>query len=158
MPTAHLIYGYIGAGKTTFAKKLEHDAAAVRFSADEWVTTLYGDDEAELGRDLETIMNRLLAAMEPVWSRCLTLGLDVILDMGFWSRTHRDATRQRVEASGAVSRLYHVRCDDEVAWRRVERRNDNPSGSIRMVRNTFDVLKARVEPLGQDEPHIVIET
>nr|WP_020578454.1 hypothetical protein [Actinopolymorpha alba] len=62
------------------------------------------------------------------------------------------------EACDAAIQLYHVRCDDEIAWCRVESRNANPSGSIRMVRNTFDVLKARVEPLGPDEPHIVIET
>jgi predicted kinase len=158
MPTAHLIYGYIGAGKTTFAKKLEQDVAAVRFSADEWITTLYGDDEAHIQPDVATIMDRLLAAMEPLWSRCLVLGLDVILDMGFWTRVHRDATRKRVEACRAGTQLYYVRCDDEVAWSRVESRNAHPCGSIRMVRNTFDVLKARVEPLGPDEPHLVIET
>ena len=32
MATAHLIYGYLGAGKTTFAKKLERELPAIRFS------------------------------------------------------------------------------------------------------------------------------
>jgi predicted kinase len=31
MPTAHLIHGYLGAGKTTFARQLERDIPAIRF-------------------------------------------------------------------------------------------------------------------------------
>jgi predicted kinase len=44
MPTAHLIHGYVGAGKTTFARRLEQELPAIRFSHDEWMTRLYGDD------------------------------------------------------------------------------------------------------------------
>ena len=44
MPTAHLIHGYLGAGKTTFARQLERDIPAIRFSHDEWMVRLYGDD------------------------------------------------------------------------------------------------------------------
>jgi hypothetical protein len=44
MPSAHLIYGYLGAGKTTFARQLERDIPAIRFSHDEWMVRLYGDD------------------------------------------------------------------------------------------------------------------
>ena len=42
MPTAHMIYGYLGVGKTTFASHLEARHGAVRFSNDEWMTRLYG--------------------------------------------------------------------------------------------------------------------
>jgi predicted kinase len=44
MATAHLIHGYLGAGKTTFARRLEEELPAIRFSHDEWMTNLYGDD------------------------------------------------------------------------------------------------------------------
>jgi hypothetical protein len=37
MSTAHLIHGFLGAWKTTFAKKLEAELGAVRFSQDEWM-------------------------------------------------------------------------------------------------------------------------
>lgn len=36
-PTLHLIHGYLGAGKTTFARKLEIDTKALRFTLDEWI-------------------------------------------------------------------------------------------------------------------------
>lgn len=96
--------------------------------------------------------------MEPVWTQCLRLGVDVVLDQGFWARAKRDRVRALVAGCGAESRLYHVTCDDELAWRRVDARNADLAGSIRMSRNTFDVLKARLEPLGPDEPHTLIDT
>jgi len=40
MPTAHLIHGYLGAGKTTFARQLERNIPAIRFSHDEWMVRL----------------------------------------------------------------------------------------------------------------------
>lgn len=37
MPTVHMIHGFVGVGKTTFAKKLQQEVNAVRFSPDEWM-------------------------------------------------------------------------------------------------------------------------
>ena len=35
-PNVYLICGFIGAGKTTFAKKLEEKTGAVKITKDEW--------------------------------------------------------------------------------------------------------------------------
>jgi predicted kinase len=40
MPTAHLIHGFLGVGKTTLARQLEQKIPAIRFSHDEWMTRL----------------------------------------------------------------------------------------------------------------------
>jgi hypothetical protein len=48
--------------------------------------------------------------------------------------------------------LYDVACDPALAWARVARRNAGP-GALFVARKTFDLLRARVEPLGEDEPH-----
>jgi hypothetical protein len=42
--TAFMIHGYLGAGKTTLARRLEVEHAAIRFTHDYWMGTLYGDD------------------------------------------------------------------------------------------------------------------
>jgi predicted kinase len=34
MATAHLIHGFLGAGKTTLARQLERELPAIRFGAD----------------------------------------------------------------------------------------------------------------------------
>jgi predicted kinase len=39
-----LIHGYLGAGKTTFARQLERTIPAIRLSHDEWMVRLYGDN------------------------------------------------------------------------------------------------------------------
>jgi predicted kinase len=39
------------------------------------------------------------------WTRCVELGLDVVLDLGFWSRRERDQARAATVALGAGARL-----------------------------------------------------
>ena len=37
MATARLIHGFLGAGKIAFARQLERELPAIRFSQDEWM-------------------------------------------------------------------------------------------------------------------------
>jgi predicted kinase len=154
MPSAHLIYGYLGAGKTTFARQLERDIPAIRFSHDEWMVRLYGDDPPI--EQFAVSYWRIHEQVEAIWLRCLELGLDVVLDFGFWTRQERDATRAKIVALGAESRLYRLTCPEDEAWRRIEKRNANLQGSLLIVRNTFEMFKERFEPLDPDETRIEI--
>jgi predicted kinase len=43
MATVHLICGFLGAGKTTFAKALAEQKSAIRFSIDELYLRLFAD-------------------------------------------------------------------------------------------------------------------
>ncbi len=154
MATAHLIHGYLGAGKTTFAKQLERSIPAIRFSHDEWMTRLYGDDPpAEHFADFYL---RVYEQVEEIWPRCLELGVDVVLDFGFWNRQERDDTRAKLSALGAEARLYRLTCSEDEAWRRIEKRNTDLQGSLVIVRNTFEVLRGRFQPLDPDEARIEI--
>jgi predicted kinase len=128
MATAHLIHGFIGVGKTTFARQLEERLPAIRFSHDEWMARLYGDDPPV--EHFAEFYRRVWEQMEGVWPRCLELGLNVVLDFGFWTRRERDAVRATVATMGAQSRLYRVTCSEEEAWRRIERRNADLKGSL----------------------------
>ena len=153
MPTAHLVFGFLGSGKTTLAKRLELQHNAVRFTPDEWMARLFGEDPpADLFQAKETAV---LDIMQPIWVRCLSLGLDVVLDYGFWSRADRDRVRKAVENIGATPLLWAVRCSDDEARKRIALRNEAAHHSLYIAPATFDLLKARLEPLGLDEPHSV---
>jgi hypothetical protein len=81
MATAHLIHGFLGVGKTTFARQLEERLPAIRFTQDEWMARLYGDDPPV--EHFAEFYRRVWEQMEGVWPRCLELGLNVVLDFGF---------------------------------------------------------------------------
>jgi predicted kinase len=154
MATAHLTHGYLGSGKTTFARRLENDLPAIRFTHDEWMAHLYGDDPP--AEEFPELYRRVSERIDSVWPRCLALGVDVVLDLNFWSRRQRDETRATALALGATARLYRLACSEAEAWSRVEKRNLNLNGSLFINRNTFEVLKSRFQPLGDDEERVEV--
>ena len=154
MATAHLIHGFLGVGKTTLARQLEQKVPAIRFSHDEWMTRLYGDDPPV--EHFQEFYRRVSQQLEEVWPRCLELGVDVVLDFGCWTRRERDALWAKIAAIGAEARLYRVTCSEEESWRRIEKRNIDLRGSLYIARNTFEILKHRFEQLGSDEECIEI--
>ena len=84
MAILFLLCGLPGVGKTTLAKQLEQTPQTLRLTPDEWIHRLLKDvtDKAEL--------DRLRIPIEAVqWNlavKLLSLGINVILDWGFWSR------------------------------------------------------------------------
>lgn len=147
-----MIHGFLGAGKTTFARSLEAALPALRFTHDEWMSRLFGDDPP--AEQFPELYRRVSSQIDDLWPRCVRLGIDVVLDVNFWSRRERDETRSMAAAIGAETRLYQLLCPEEVAWRRVEQRNVDLRGSLFISRSTFDLLRSRFEPLDEDEVRI----
>ena len=154
MATVHLIHGYLGAGKTTFARRLERDLPAIRFTHDEWMATLFGRDPP--ADDFATRAAAVSALIEQNWTRCARLGLDVVLDLNFWTRADRDRARRLAAEAGATVMLYRLAVDAAAAWTRIEARNAGSEASLFIAPNTFETLKARVEPLDTDEERMEV--
>ena len=115
---------------------------------------LYGEDPpADLFAEYHRRVSEQIASL---WPRCAELGIDVVLDVNFWSRRERDDTRARAAAVGANSRLYRLACSDDEAWRRIEKRNRDLRGALFIARETFELLKERFEPLDADEARIEV--
>jgi predicted kinase len=83
--------------------------------------------------------------------------MNVVLDFGFWTRSERDRVRGLVASLGGNSVLYRLSCPDEVAWSRIEKRNERLRADLYIAPNTFNVLKARFEPLDPDETRVEVE-
>ena len=112
-----LICGLPGAGKTTLAKRLEHERHAVRLCPDEWKARL-GVDFYDAG-----FRARLEACLLAFTENLLRLGQDVILEFGFWARSERDELRETARAMGAAVELHFLDVPLTELWRRVEQRN-----------------------------------
>jgi predicted kinase len=149
-----MIHGYLGAGKTTFARRLEQSLPALRLTHDEWMLRLYGEDPPQA--QFQALYDHVTEQINLVWPRCVALGLDVVLDLNFWSRAQRDQVRATAARLGAEVRLYRLSRPDDEAWARIERRNGCLTDSLFIARNTFEALKARFEPLDEDEARIEI--
>lgn len=153
-PKAYMVHGFLGVGKTTFAKKLEIEQAAVRFTHDEWMVRLYGSDPP--AEHFQEYACRVFETMEEVWTRCLDLGTNIVLDFGFWSQAERKYVRSVVSRCNGEPVLYRLACSEDVAWKRIERRNKQ-TGSLCISPVTFQMLLARFEPLSRDEPCVDVE-
>ena len=153
MAIAHLIYGYLGAGKTFFARALERRVDGIRFSADEWYLHLFAGDKPTA--HLESAQwDRVLSMLDAV----LEHGIDVVLDFGFWRRQQRDDARRRALSASADVKLYWVVCDEQVARARCAARNTSPMGAFVIDDRAFDALRGRFDGLSSDEPHERIDT
>jgi predicted kinase len=98
-PTLYLMVGLPGSGKTTRAREIEVAERALRLTPDDWIVALYG---ADLGRPQRDAVRDPVEALQwTVARRALTLGCDVILDWGFWSRQEREEYAAQAAALGA---------------------------------------------------------
>jgi predicted kinase len=155
MPIAYLICGYIGVGKTTLAKQLEKSVSGIRFTQDEWMYYLYGNyPNEETFTENYSKINRLISQ---VWPRCFELGLDVILDLNFWTRESRDDVRTKVAAMGGESILFFLNCEPSVAWSRIQKRNEKLENGIYVSQKIFETSEINLKK-PQDEDYIDLHT
>ena len=156
MATLHLLCGFTGAGKTTFAKSLEKDHSAVVFSHDEWMVKLYGRNPPS--EDFHTYFDRISDLIWQLASRVLTLEQDVILDHGFWTRADRDLARTKAQQIGVATKLYFVECSEEVMRQRVLTRTEMCLSSLYINEPAFESFKARFQAPTDDEDYVRINT
>jgi predicted kinase len=120
--TVHLLCGKTGSGKTTFVRRLEQERRAVALPVDPWMIRLFGQ---HMPREVfDARVGVCMALLYDLSERLTQLGLDVVLDWGFWSRADRDAARARVAAGGAAAILYFVDTPDDVIRGRLAERNE----------------------------------
>lgn len=153
-PIVYLICGFIGAGKTTFAKKLEEKTGAVRVTKDEWSIRLIGNDPtidgyAEWDRKIIDLSRDFAFYL-------VGKGIDVIMDEGFWEKETRDEMRRRAAAIGAKVVMYYLETPIETIRERVVGRNNNLTGdSFKISREMLDNYLKDWQPPTEDEDYIL---
>lgn len=137
MATLFMICGLPGSGKTTLARHLESSRPALRLCPDEWITALVADATEPL--EVDRLRSPVESIQWEVAKRVLVLGLDVVLEWGFWSREERFHYRSQAEAFGARVELRYLEVERSELWARLSKRNDHlPPG-------TFIVTEAQLD-------------
>ncbi len=153
-PIVYLICGFIGAGKTTFAKKLEEKTGAVRITKDEWSIRLIGNDPTIDGY---AQWDRKIIGLSRDFAFYLgEKGIDVIMDEGFWAKEERDELKKKIEEIGAKAVLYYVDTPIETIRERVVRRNDKlTKESFKISKEMLDYYLQFWQPPSEKEDYIL---
>jgi len=153
-PVVYIVCGFIGAGKTTFAKNLEKKTGAVRITKDEWSISLIGNDPTIDG--YEEWDNKLCKSLRDFAFQLVEKGIDVILDEGFWEKELREEMRRSVGRIGAKAVLYYVEASIETMRERVVKRNDNfTNDSFRISREMFEYYLKYWQPPSEEEGYVL---
>ena len=101
-------------------------------------------------------MDRLREHIESIqWDvakRALVLGINVIMENGFWSREERIRFRTETETLGAEAELHYLQVDLDELCRRLAKRNSNlPPGTFTVNEKDLEQWAASFEPPSEDE-------
>jgi predicted kinase len=144
----------MGAGKTTFARKLEEKTGAVRITKDEWSIHFIGNDPTIDGyAEWDT---KIVELSRNFAFQLVEKGIDVIIDEGFWEKETRVKMKKRIEALGAKEVLYYLDTPIETIRERIAGRNSNPTkDSFKISRQMLDKYLTYWQPPGEEEGYIL---
>ncbi|MCX4256121.1 MAG: ATP-binding protein [Oscillospiraceae bacterium] len=152
MPKVILICGKICVGKSTYAEKLREEGNAVLLSVDEIMLAVFGQYAGE--RHDEYVRN----VQQYIFDKSLEIlqaGADVLLDCGFWTKAHRDYSKEFYGRHGISCELHFIDISGEEWRRRIEKRNGAVSAGDKNAyfvdENLLKKVEEGYEPPAPDE-------
>ena len=152
-PICYLICGFLGAGKTTYSKKLAKEKNAIHLNADEWCMKLFTKDEYEKNWE-----DCFLKTMEYLWQKAdeySNLQKSVIFDIGFWTKQSRTEAITKATKLGFRPIIYYIYAPDNILKERISKRQ----GAI--AENNikhFNETKKLFETPDKTENYLLIDT
>ena len=150
IPTLHLVCGKIAAGKSTLARHLANNPAAVMISEDYWLARLYPGRINSID-DYLRCAGLLRDAMGDHVVSLLRSGLSIVLDFPANTPGQRQWMRQIFEAAGAAHELHYLDLPDEVCKARLRQRNAEGAHDFAASDAEFDAITAYFKPPAADE-------
>ncbi len=151
----YLVVGLPGAGKTTRAKELERSESALRLTPDDWLTAVFDTDSPNRWRSRERVdqRDRLEGKLVELGMRAARLGVDVVLDFGFWGRDERSALRWIAQSLGVRTEIVYLPIAFEEQRARVVDRFGSGPGQFEMTDSDLRRWRAQFEVPDQEELH-----
>jgi predicted kinase len=154
-PVIHLVCGAVGAGKTTYSRKLAHDRQALHLSIDEWMTNLFAPDVQDLP-DVAWMVERFERCEVQMWELCKQLVAqhkEVVLDLGFIKQSQRDKFRRLAKEAEIPTLLHYLYASEQTRRQRVNKRNQDKNGtySFEVTEFMFNFIEGWMEPPTDEE-------
>ncbi len=153
-PRVVLMCGVAGAGKTTYAQRLECEGY-IRLSIDEEVWSRFG--RYGINYDSTQYREHSAAVEKELRHRLVSFiqqGRDVVVDFSFWRRATRDAYKRLIEDAGGRWRLVYLKVDPAVLRARLHERRERFDANAAFP-ITDDILTSYLagfeEPSGEGE-------
>lgn len=152
MAKLYIIQGFLGAGKSTFSKKLASQTNSLILNPDEWTAKLFNKSEYEANWNL--CFSQTVQKLWKCAKKHLKNGQNIIFDMGFWDRNSRDEAKKFALENGAEFIHYYIYAPDKILKARISQRK----GAIaeNNLKN-FDKIKKNFTEPEQDENAIKID-
>ena len=151
----HLLFGPLGAGKSTLALQLSAAHRGVRLGIDEWMAELYAPDMPQ-PMNLPWIMARVQRCERRIWAVAADLvqcGGTAILDLGCMKAADRARFAALAGAQGLPLQPHFVTAPLLVRRQRVMQRNQERGDtfSFEVTPSLFDFMETQFEPPGPQE-------
>ena len=147
-----LLCGKICSGKSVYARRLREELRAVVLSCDELMLTLFPEGA---GEHHDALAERARQYQFDLALQLAGLGVNVILDWGFWTRQWRDEARAFFGTRGVPCQLHYVDAPPDIWHRHIEERNravlEGRTSAYFVDEGLLNKLAARFEAPGEEE-------
>ena len=148
----YIIQGFIGAGKSTFSRRLAEETGAEHLNPDEWVGKLFSRNEYI--KNWDECFDKTVARLWEKAEALLLDGKDVIFDMGFWMKKDRDFARKIANKCGSKCVHYFLFVPDEILQERIVLSRPPEWAEIHL--KNFKKNKSKFEEPTKEENAIII--
>ncbi|WGT30205.1 AAA family ATPase [Pseudomonas marginalis] len=155
MPTLHLLCGKIASGKSTLAKTLVAEHAAILLSEDTWLAQLYPGEILSIA-DYLRCAQRIRGVLGPLVINLLESGVNVVLDFPANTLANREWLLGLAQAAKVPHRLHYLELDDATCRARLHARNARGDHDFAATDAEFDLI-TRHFCVPSEEEGLVIE-
>jgi len=143
----YLLCGFVGSGKSTYARKLE-GKGAVRLSIDEAVFEAHGRHGVDYPEDrYPEYSSEALELLDRRLRDLVAEGRSVVLDYGLWSKADRDHYKAIADTLGARWELLYFEASDDLLKARLSARNSRAdANALTVMDRHFQEFKGRFTP------------
>ncbi len=139
MPTLHLLCGKIASGKSTLAKTLVAEHAAILLSEDTWLAQLYPGEILSIA-DYLRCAQRIRGVLGPLVVNLLESGVNVVLDFPANTLANREWLLGLAQAAEVSHRLHYLELDDATCRARLHARNARGDHDFAATDAEFDLI------------------